>query len=132
MSLLDSSTLIEYYRPRGRDDVQSAVAEAIEADRGAINGVVQTEILAFVRGKGAFRELAEDFRALHWIDLDRAVFDRAAALGADLRRHGVTVLATDLIIAASAVQNGATLLHLDAHFDSIARHADLTVRSFVR
>lgn len=131
MILLDSSVLIEFYRPEGRPDVRLAVARAIEADQAAVNGVIQTEILSFVRTGAAYRELSEDFRALHWLDLDRHVFDRASQLGFDLRRHGITIPATDLVIAASALCADATLCHTDVHFDRIAEHSELSTRSFL-
>jgi hypothetical protein len=37
MILVDSSALIDYYRPAGLPGVRSAVAEVIEADLVAIN-----------------------------------------------------------------------------------------------
>ena len=33
--------------------------------------------------------------------------------------------ATDLVIAASAIDSNATLYHLDAHYDQIAQHSTL-------
>jgi predicted nucleic acid-binding protein len=117
--LLDSSALIEFYRPEGDAEVRARVAEVIAADRAATNGVVQVEVISFARGPRVVRTLEADFRAFHWLELTRAVFDRACSCGSELRAGGVTVPATDLIIAASAIENGATLYHLDRHFDAI-------------
>ena len=94
----------------------------------AVNGLVCVEILAFARNESDRHKLESDFRSFHWLDLGRPQFDLAAATGFSLRRQGLTVPATDLIIAASAVQASATLLHVDAHFDLIAQHSELVAR----
>lgn len=128
MILLDSSVLLEYYRPVGDTAVRSAVAEAIAADRAAVNGIVQVEILAFAAGEEEHRLLAADFRAFHHLDLGLEEFDLACDLGFTLRRGGVTVPATDLIVAASAISSRAELYHVDGHFDRIAEVSELESR----
>lgn len=129
MILVDSSAWIAFYRPDGRPGAAAAVARAVEADLAAINGIVQVEVVPFARGERAQKLIADDFDALHWLPLEKADFDAACRLGADLRSRGITVPPTDLVIAASAVRHGATLYHLDAHFDLLAKHSDLDARS---
>jgi predicted nucleic acid-binding protein len=128
MIVVDSSAFVEFYRPEGNPKVRRAVARAIEDDEVAVNGLIQVEVVAFVRGRGAFDQLAGDFRAFHWLELDREAFELASLLGHELRSKGVTVPATDLIIAASSIRADAKLLHLDRHFDQIARLSDLRAR----
>ncbi|MDH3405056.1 MAG: PIN domain-containing protein [Acidobacteriota bacterium] len=128
MILVDSSAFIEYYRPSGNPAVRAEVAAAVAADRVAVNGIIQTELLAFASRPVDFEALAGDFRAFHWLELRRTEFDLAADLGFGLRQKGVTVPATDLVIAASAIGAGATLYHLDEHFERIAEHGELATR----
>jgi len=130
--LVDSSTFIEYYRPAGNPGARAAVAAAIAADEVAVNGIIQVELLAFARDEADRERLASDFKAFHWLELGSTVFDLAADLGFRLRSRGVTVPATDLIIAASAIHSGATLYHLDAHFDGIAELDGLAARNLAR
>ena len=125
MILADSSALIEYYRPSGDPLARATVAEAVGADSVAINGIIQVELMAFASGQADYDNLAADFRAFHWLELGRAQFDLAADLGFRLRQDGFTVPPTDLVIAASAIDSNATLYHLDAHYDQIARHSAL-------
>lgn len=126
--LVDSSALIEYYRPSGSPEVQAVVAEAIASERVATNGVIQVEILAFAPDQASYRKVQADFQAFHWLNLGSEEFALATELGFQLRRLGITVPPADLIIAASAIQAGAVLYHVDAHYDSIAQHAQLTAR----
>lgn len=132
MILLDTSTLIEYYRPKGDRRVRAAVAEVIADDQAAVNGLIQVELLAFAAGEEERRTLTSDLRAFHFLDLGREQFDLACDLGFTLRRGGVTVPATDLIIAASAITAGAELHHADGHFDRIAEVSDLEARQVER
>jgi predicted nucleic acid-binding protein len=125
MIVVDSSALIEYYRPSGDSRVREAVAAAIAADQVAVSGIIRVEILAFAAGEAERRLLAADFEAFHHLDLGPADFDLACQLGFDLRRRGVTVPATDLIIAASTLRAEAHLYHVDGHFDRIVEVSDL-------
>lgn len=125
MIVVDSSALIEYYRPSGDPRVRDAVAAAIAADQVAVNGIIRVEILAFAAGEAERRLLAADFEAFHHLVLGPPDFDLACQLGFDLRRRGVTVPATDLIIAASAIRAGAHLVHVDPHFDRIGEISQL-------
>lgn len=125
MIVVDSSALIEYYRPSGDSRVRDAVAAAIAADQLAVNGIIRVEIFAFAPGEAERRLLAADFEAFHHLDLGPRDFDLACQLGFDLRRRGVTVPATDLIIAASAIHAEAHLYHVDGHFDRVGEVSEL-------
>lgn len=125
MIVVDSSALIEYYRPSGDPRVRDAVAAAIRADQIAVNGIIQVEILAFASGEEERRLLTSDFQAFPRLELGPADFDLACDLGVNLRRRGVTVPATDLIIAASAIRAEAHLFHVDSHFTQVAKASDL-------
>jgi predicted nucleic acid-binding protein len=128
MILVDSSALIDYYRPAGLPRVRSAVAEVIEADLVAINGVIQVEVLSFA-DVISYRKLRSDFKIFHWLDLHETEFDLATEMGFSLRRKAITIPATDLIIAASAIQAGAVLYHVDSHYDTISQHCNLKSRN---
>lgn len=128
MILADSSVLIEYYRSAGNPAVQQAVAAAITDDTLAVNGIIHVEIVGFALTEKERRLLIADLSAFHWIPLDADVFAHAADLGFKLRRRGLTVPATDLIIAASAISAGAELLHIDHHFRQIAAVSNLICR----
>jgi predicted nucleic acid-binding protein len=62
---------------------------------------------------------------------DNIIWDKASLLVFNLRRKGITIPHTDILIAACAMSEGCVLLHADNHFDIIARHTDLIVESFV-
>jgi len=60
-------------------------------------------------------------------------FESAAALYRACRREGITIRRLpDCLIAAVAIRTETPLLHQDADFDAIARHAPLTVATLSR
>ena len=70
-------------------------------DEVAVNGLIQVEIVSYAASVAARDRLISDFKAFHWLDLKRADFALASDLGFQLRQGGLTIPATDLIIAAS-------------------------------
>ena len=86
--------------------------------------------MTFAKGESAYEQLEQDFQAFHWLDLNKAVFDKAVEMGHRLRASGMTVPASDLIIAASTILTDAKLYHLDHHFDLIAERIKLNHQSF--
>jgi predicted nucleic acid-binding protein len=129
MILADSSVLIEYYRRAGAPVVQEAVTAAIAGDELAVNGIIYVEVIGFAADDRERRGLIESFGAFHRLALGDDDFELAASIGFDLRRRGRTVPATDLIIAASAIRARAELLHVDDHFEEIARVSTLACRN---
>ena len=127
MIVIDSSAFLEYYGERGHPEVSRGVRRVIREDNVAVNGVIQVEVCAYASSDQEYESLWHDFYSYHWLGLTRHDFDRASALGRDLRRHGITVPAGDLIIAASAIGAGAPVYHIDSHFDVIAENSELEV-----
>ncbi len=86
----------------------------------------------------AWRDVKQDdnvwvvvLSALHPLPVTEERWDQAAKLGFQLRRRGVSVPFTDLLIGAVAKHEGVTLLHRDRHFDLMAEHVGLKVESYV-
>lgn len=129
MILVDSSAWIEFQRATG-SPVDRRLTAAIQADEPlATTGLVVLEILAGARDE----HQAADLRRL----LDRCRFLRleepsdheaAAALYRTCRREGTTIRRLpDCLIAAVAMRTDSELLHRDADFEAIARHAPLRI-----
>ena len=97
----------------------------------ATMGMVRLELLAAISDSAAYQRRADLLDAVHHLPTTERHWDDAAGLGSELRRLGVTVPTTDLLIAAVAMASGATVLHRDRHFDLIALHAPLLVESHV-
>jgi predicted nucleic acid-binding protein len=84
---------------------------------------VRLELFVSARGPGDYRTVSDNllgFRHLSMGESAERVATQTQALLAQRSQHrGPTPI--DLLIAAIAEVNGATLLHYDRHFDTIAR-----------
>lgn len=129
MILVDSSVWVCYYRADGDAKIKQIVIDAIDKDLVAINGIIIVEILSGISRKKEFEKVRGDFMGFHILPVQDEIFLKAAVMGSKLRRKGVTVPSTDLIIAASAINSKSILYHIDNHFDMISEHIDLKVRN---
>ncbi len=129
MILVDSSAWIEYLRATS-SPVDLYLRTVLREEQSlATTGVVMLEVLAGARDEPHARNLA---RLLGRCDLlaseEPSDYEAAAALYRACRREGATIRRPpDLLIATIAIRTDTPLLHLDADFDAIARHAPLCV-----
>lgn len=128
--LIDSSIWMRVWRPEPElSSLRRRVRELVHADMAATMGVVRLEVLRGTRDDADYRARLATLAGMHQIPVTEATWTAAGLLGHQLRRRGVTVPSTDLAIAATAIVAGATLMHRDAHYDTIAQHAPLQVES---
>jgi hypothetical protein len=89
----------------------------------ALCAPVRLELLVSARGPADYRMLADNLLGFHNLAVDEraelAAIRTQAALAERSQHRGPSPV--DLLIAAIAEVNGATLLHYDRHFDAIAR-----------
>jgi predicted nucleic acid-binding protein len=121
--LVDSSAFIEADR-RPECALASSVCAAIADGRAAVCNVTAAELLTGCRSKAEYREMELLLGALRWLPVTDECWTRAAALGFNLRRSGLTVPLTDRLVVATARVHDADLLHCDAHFDLIGDTPD--------
>ncbi len=129
MILVETSAWVEFYRRTG-SPVHLAVRRLMrESDSLAISEPIVMELLAGSQPLdhlSMVRRRVLAFRMLRVGGLE--TYERAAAIQRVCRAGGETVRSmTDCLIAAVAIREGATLLHLDRDFDVIARHTPLRV-----
>ncbi len=110
--------------------VAQRVEELIRERLAASNSVVELELVIGCRTPDETSQVRTNLAGLRDLQILRATWNRAASLGFELRRKGVTASVPDLLIATSAIEYDAVLLHADGDFDDIARHSDLRVESY--
>jgi predicted nucleic acid-binding protein len=120
MILVDSSVWIDFFRAapgRAGRELHRMIAGA---EPFALTGVVVAEIL-----QGLTRDAAPIERYLSmWEILEPrgfATYRKAAAIFRLARAKGITLTTIDTLIAAIALEHGASVFTLDKDFSSIAR-----------
>jgi len=130
--LLDTSVWLDVLPPGGTNsDLRIRVDALLTADRVATTEMVRLELLGGARTEQEWDRLKDYLSALHQLPVEEETWQEAAQMGFQLRRQGVTVPFTDLIIGAVAVKSDAVLLHRDRHFDLMAQHVPLHVESYL-
>lgn len=125
--LVDTSVWILALRKDFQPAAKNRVEYLLIENRIAICDIIRLEILGGARTEKEFHMLKSRLDSLHHLETP---WNDACEVAFTLRRKGVVVPYTDIMVASSALFAGATLLHFDRHFDLIAGITDLTVESF--
>jgi len=129
--LVDTSAWLLALRKDSVPGVRTRIDHLLKEDMIITTGMIRLEILAGTRTVKEFQRLKMRLDALDSVDTDNSLWQEACELGFKMRRKGITVPYTDILIAACALKTESTIVHADAHFDLMAKHARLKVESFV-
>ena len=125
--LVHSSVWIDYYRPRGATELKRRLQQELGRGTIATIGLIAVEVLQGAPNPKILETLQEDFLGLHWLEMPQSLWLEAARVGGRLRRVGVSIPATDVVIAATALHYGCRLWHRDEDFTRVSRHLSLPV-----
>ncbi len=82
-------------------------------------GMVILEVCRGLRDPNLLKRFRERFAVMIFLPTTNQIWERSAQLAWSLDRQGRVLPAQDLLIAACALQAGATVLTSDAHFHTI-------------
>ena len=121
---VDTSVWIPYFREEGSPS-GDRLDELIDDDRVHINGIVLVELLTGARSEAEFDRLASALAGLKFVPSDEASCRSAGRNGCALKRKGISVPLSDVIIATDCIDHGLVLIDADRHFEAIATHLPL-------
>jgi predicted nucleic acid-binding protein len=127
--LVDSSVWIDFFSSTPRAAGRELRGLIAKAEPVALTGVVITEVL---QGLTRDIEQLEPFLGM-WTMLEPRGFSTyrsAAAIFRLGRSRGISLTTIDTLIAAIAMENGASVFTLDQDFVRIAQLTSLTVHQF--
>ena len=126
MILIDTSAWIEFLRGTGSPTC-NRVDTVLDGEIATCDAV-RMEVLSGARDERHLRSLRRLLARAVAIPLVPADYDEAAAFYRLCRREGETVRRLmDCLIGAVAIRADASILHNDADFDVLARHAGLKI-----
>lgn len=102
----------------GLDPFQELIAFA-EDYEFATCGMVVIEVSRGLRERRVLDRFRQRFSIMPFIATGVATWERATEIAWSLDRRGIVIPATDLLIAACALQANAAVLTADAHFQEI-------------
>ncbi len=125
--IIDTSAWIESFRPGSKRSFQRIVKDFIFQDLILLPGIIKTELLRSTKNKEEFNQLNQMLKGLTYLVVNEDFWERLSNFSSQLFRNGITVPLTDTYIALLCIENQASLLHCDKHFDMIARKTKLNI-----
>jgi predicted nucleic acid-binding protein len=130
--LVDTSAWLFALRKDANPEIKSRLDTLLREDAVVTTGIIKLELLGGTRTRKEFSRLMRRLDALPYVSMEEPLlWDLAYETAFNLRRKGLTIPYTDILIASAAIKENVILLHADFHFDQVARHAKLRVESFV-
>ncbi len=129
--LVDTSAWLCALRKEYNPDIRNRLDQLLKENRIITVGIIKLEILGGTKSEKEFQRLKIRLDSLEECETDTSLWEEAYDLAFQLRRKGITIPYTDILIAATALVQEAILLHVDAHFDLATRFSSLKVESYV-
>ena len=130
--LVDTSAWLFALRKDFMPEVKDRIDYLLKENAIITTGIVKLEILGGTKTQNEFQRLKTRLDSLDMVETDTALWEEAYQISFELRRKGITVPYTDILIAACALISESTVVHADAHFDLMTKHIGLNVESFVK
>jgi hypothetical protein len=129
--LVDTSAWLWVLRRDPVPAIRQRLDDLLASREATSTGMMQLEVLSGTKTPAEWDELAAELGSLRQLHARPGTWLQAARLAFTLRRQGIALPNADILIAAVAIENNATLVHADAHFDRIAQHSQLKTESYV-
>ena len=117
--LADTCIWIEYFR--GKSPFSEELRRLIQKGGLVITGPVVFELLQGAKNKKDADLIKEVTRGLPLFEVTHEIWLSAGDLYFDLRRKGITIPPSDVLLAAMAIDNNWSLFTTDNHFDHIPK-----------
>jgi len=118
--LVDTSVWVEFLRGE-KTTIKKRLEKLLDENRAVVSGIILAELLTGISNEKDQRFLEECFLGLPFLETTREIFAMTGKMGATLRKKGITLPLSDLLIAALAKAHSLTVLTLDDHFQTLAR-----------
>ena len=115
--IVDTSIWIEYFKNNKK--YVPFIEDSLNLENILISGPIISELLHGVKSEKEYELLSESISAVPFAE---CVFDDWIKTGEtlyNLKKKGITVPLTDILISVIAIRHDASILTLDKHFKSI-------------
>ena len=112
--LIDTTIWVLYFK--GEKELEDEIKLLILKERAAICEIVTLEVLRGAKSQKEHGQLHADFAALSTLRLTDIIWEKSYKIGFKLRKMGINVPLTDILIATVASHYNCLLLHRDKHF----------------
>ena len=122
--LVDTCIWVDFFKD-SNTDLSNRLANLISEDKVLLSDVVRSELLVGARDKNELKDLSSVLGGLKTAKIDSKTFTKAGELGFVMRREGITLPLTDLIITAQAIHHESQIWTYDKHFSTLQKKLDI-------
>jgi len=116
--LVDTSIWIEYFN-KPDSNLGKSLENLLKKGRVFITGIILTELLQGAKIKKEFESILESMLALPFLETTLNTWIQSGRISFVLRRKGITIPITDLVIASLSLESRCRIFTLDLHFNKI-------------
>lgn len=116
--IVDTSVWVEFFRAPSSPLTRHLLG-LLRSNRVVLVGMVLAELLQGIRNSKEAARVRRSLEALPYTETTRSAWQMAGEVSAALRRKGVTVPLSDLVIAAVALGEDCELFTVDPHFELV-------------
>lgn len=115
--LVDTSVWIDYFR--NNSHATEFLEKQLLEDKVYIVGIIVSELLQGIKNETDREIIRNSLDAINYINMNYADWIRAGDISYSLRKNGVTLPLTNIVIAAAAIENKLTVVTNDKHLNQI-------------
>ncbi len=116
--LVDTSIWIEFFNhPESKNGEH--LERLIIDDRVVYSGIILAELLQGAKIEKEYREIKDNMIVFPFLEANYETWLSAGKTAYDLRRKGITIPISDLLIASLAKENNCLVFSLDNHFKKV-------------
>jgi len=116
--IVDTCVCIEFFR-KPESDLTVYLKCQLRERRVTMVGMVLAEILQGIKVQKEARLVKESLKKLPYLEMTRDIWEKAGEISASLRRKGITIPLSDLIISALAISVDYEVFTIDPHFKQV-------------
>ncbi len=118
--LIDTSIWVKFFRGRSQV-IKDRIFQLLAENRVVINGVVVSELLLGARGKKEVEFVKEKLLNLDYFEADKEFFTYCGTVGNKIRKAGINMPLSDIMIVTHAKMNDCVIFTMDKHFEAIGQ-----------
>ena len=115
--LVDTTIWIEFFRARAKSG--DALETLLMENAVWTCGIVIFEVLQGIKSEGEKNSIMGILASLPYVEMTKALWQTAAVLSASLKKRGLNLPLSDILIATIAIGNDLSIFTLDNHFAQV-------------
>lgn len=116
--IVDTSVWIEFFR-NDNSPVSSHLKSLLRSGQIAMTGMILAEILQGIKSDKEILLVKNKLESLPFVEINKKVWQQSGEVSAALRKKGITIPLSDIIIACTAIVEDFEIYTIDPHFEKI-------------